>query len=84
MKTFRGFILECELIEMAQREKLPIGKMLKQAARHKDPERVARMGEVADKYDPKKTKRREEKNRETGGRKRDAGRPRSNELQDNW
>ena len=84
MKTFKKFILECELIEMSQREKLPLGKMLNQAARHKDPKRVARMGEVADKYDPSKSKRKEDDNRRTGGRKRDAGRPRSNELQDNW
>ena len=78
MKTFQEFVAE-----MSQSEKLPFGKMLTQAARHKDPKRVARMGEVADKYDPKKTKRIEDDNRREGGRKRDAGRPRSNELQDN-
>ena len=73
-----------DIVEMAQREKLPVGKMLKQAAKHTDPERVAKMANVADTHNPAQAKRREEKNRETGGRKRDAGRPRSNELQDNW
>jgi hypothetical protein len=73
-----------DIVEMAQREKLPVGKMLKQAAKHTDPERVAKMAKVADTHNPAQAKRKEDKNRETGGRKRDAGRPRSNELQDNW
>jgi hypothetical protein len=79
MKTFQEFVAE-----MSQREKLPFGKMLKQAARHKDPKRVARMGEVADDHNPDNAKRKEDDNRREGGRKRDAGRPRNNELQDNW
>ena len=83
MKTFREFMLECELIEMSYK-KLPVGKMINQSARHNNPKRVAKMGKVADDHNPAQVKRREEKNRETGGRKRDAGRPRSNELQDNW
>jgi hypothetical protein len=83
MKTFREFILECELIEMSYK-KLPVGKMLNQAARQGKPERVAKMGKVADDHNPDKSKRKEDDNRRIGGRKRDAGRPRRNELQDNW
>ena len=63
---------------------LPVGKMLKQAARHSNPEQVTKMAKVADEHDPKKSKRKEDDNRREGGRKRDAGRPRRNELQDNW
>ena len=63
---------------------LPVGKMLKQAARHSNPEQVTKMAKVADEHDPKKSKRTEDDNRREGGRKRDAGRPRRNELQDNW
>ena len=63
---------------------LPVGKMLKQAARHSNPEQVTKMAKVADDHDPKKSKRKEDDNRREGGRKRDAGRPRRNELQDNW
>ena len=63
---------------------LPVGKMLKQAARHSNPEQVTKMGKVADDHNPKKSKRKEDDNRREGGRKRDAGMPRSNELQDNW
>jgi len=73
-----------DIVEMAQREKLPVGKMLKQAAKHTDPERVAKMANVADTHNPAQAKRKEDDNRREGGRKRDAGRPRSNELQDNW
>jgi hypothetical protein len=65
-------------------KKLPVGKMLKQAARHSNPEQVTKMGKVADDHNPKKSKRKEDDNRREGGRKRDAGRPRRNELQDNW
>jgi hypothetical protein len=65
-------------------KKLPVGIMLKQAARHSNPEQVTKMGEVADDHNPTKAKRKEDDNRRIGGRKRDAGRPRSNELQDNW
>jgi len=63
---------------------LPVGKMLKQAARHSNPEQVTKMAKVADEHDPKKSKRKEDDNRREGGRKRDAGRPSRNELQDNW
>lgn len=63
---------------------LPVGKMLKQAARHSNPEQVTKMAKVADDHNPKKSKRKEDDNRREGGRKRDAGRPRRNELQDNW
>jgi hypothetical protein len=63
---------------------LPVGKMIKQAARHSNPEQVTKMGKVADDHNPNKSKRKEDNNRREGGRKRDAGRPRSNELQDNW
>ena len=65
-------------------KKLPVGKMLKQAARHSKPEQVTKMGKVADDHNPAKAKRKEDDNRREGGRKRDAGRPRRNELQDNW
>jgi hypothetical protein len=65
-------------------KKLPVGKMLNQAARQGKPEQVAKMGKVADDHNPVKAKRKEADNRREGGRKRDAGRPRSNELQDNW
>jgi len=63
---------------------LPVGKMIKQAARHSNPEQVTKMAKVADTHNPNKSKRKEDDNRREGGRKRDAGRPRSNELQDNW
>jgi hypothetical protein len=63
---------------------LPVGKMLKQAARHSNPEQVTKMAKVADTHNPNKSKRKEDDNRREGGRKRDAGRPRRNELQDNW
>ena len=65
-------------------KKLPVGKMINQSARHSNPKRVARMGEVADDHNPDNAKRKEDDNRREGGRKRDAGRPRNNELQDNW
>ena len=78
MKTFQEFIAEMSS------KKLPVGKMLYQAARQGNPERVAKMAKVADDHDPVKTERKEKDNRREGGRKRDAGRPRSNELQDNW
>jgi hypothetical protein len=78
MKTFQEFIAEMSY------KKLPVGKMLKQAARQGNPEQVAKMGKVADDHNPTKSKRKEDDNRREGGRKRDAGRPRSNELQDNW
>jgi hypothetical protein len=63
---------------------LPVGKMIKQAARHSNPEQVAKMAKVADTHNPNKSKRKEDDNRREGGRKREAGRPRRNELQDNW
>jgi hypothetical protein len=63
---------------------LPVGKMLKQAARHSNPEQVAKMAKVADTHNPNKSQRKEDDNRREGGRKREAGRPRRNELQDNW
>jgi hypothetical protein len=63
---------------------LPVGKMIKQAARHRKSERVAKMAKVADTHNPNKSKRKEDDNRREGGRKREAGRPRRNELQDNW
>jgi hypothetical protein len=78
MKTFQEFVAEMSY------KKLPVGKMLNQAARHSNPEQVTKMGKVADDHNPKKSKRKEDDNRREGGRKRDAGRPRSNELQDNW
>jgi hypothetical protein len=77
MKTFQEFIAEMSY------KKLPVGKMINQAARQGKPERVAKMGKVADDHNPAKSKRKEEDNRREGGSKRDAGRPRSNELQDN-
>jgi len=63
---------------------LPVGKMIKQAARHSNPEQVTKMAKVADDHNPTKSKRKEDDNRREGGRKREAGRPRRNELQDNW
>jgi hypothetical protein len=63
---------------------LPVGKMIKQAARHSNPEQVTKMAKVADTHNPNKSKRKEDDNRREGGRKREAGRPRRNELQDNW
>ena len=65
-------------------KKLPVGKMLKQAARQGKPEQVTKMGKVADDHNPAKSKRKEDDNRRIGHRKRTAGMPRSNELQDNW
>jgi hypothetical protein len=76
-------------------KKLPVGKMIKQAAYkayyaskddgdEKVDKQVAKMAKVADTHNPNKSKRKEDDNRREGGRKRDAGRPRSNELQDNW
>jgi hypothetical protein len=65
-------------------KKLPVGKMINQSARHSNPKRVAKMGKVADAHNPDRSQRKEDDNRRTGGRKRDTGRPRSNELQDNW
>jgi hypothetical protein len=65
-------------------KKLPIGKMIKQAARHTKSQRVAKMGKVADDHNPTKSKRKEDDNRREGGRKRTAGMPKRNELQDNW
>jgi hypothetical protein len=73
---------------------LPVGKMIKQAAYkayyaskddgdEKVDKQVAKMAKVADTHNPNKSKRKEDDNRREGGRKRDAGRPRSNELQDN-
>ncbi len=52
--------------------------------RENELQRSRKMGEVADTHNPAKAKRKEDDNRRIGGRKRDAGRPRSNELQDNW
>ena len=78
MKTFQQFVAEMSY------KKLPVGKMLNQAARQGKPEQVTKMGKVADDHNPAKSKRKEDDNRREGGRKRDAGRPRSNELQDNW
>jgi hypothetical protein len=80
MKTFQEFVAEMSY------KKLPVGKMLNQAARQGKSERVAKMGKVADDHDPYWSKRKEDDNRREGGRKREAatGRPRSNELQDNW
>ena len=48
--------------------------------------RADKMAKVADDHNPTKSKRKEDDNRREGGRKREAatGRPRSNELQDNW
>jgi len=63
---------------------LPVGKMIKQAARHSNPEQVTKMAKVADTHNPNKSQRKEDDNRREGGRKREAGRPRRNELQDNW
>jgi len=63
---------------------LPVGKMIKQASRHSNPEQVTKMTKVADTHNPNKSKRKEDDNRREGGRKREAGRPRRNELQDNW
>ena len=80
-------------------KKLPVGKMVRKAVeiglRSEHPagrldtrmagrKRGAKMAKVADEHDPAKAKRKEDDNRREGGRKRDAGRPRSNELQDNW
>jgi hypothetical protein len=78
MKTFQEFVAEMSY------KKLPVGKMINQAARQGKPEKVTKMGKVADDHNPAKSKRKEDDNRREGGRKRDAGRPRSNELQDNW
>jgi hypothetical protein len=83
MKTFQEFILECELNEMSYK-KLPVGKMLMQAARQGKREQVKKMSKVADEHNPDKTKRKEQDNRRIGGRKRDVERHRRNELQDNW
>jgi len=65
---------------------LPVGKMIKQDARHRKSERVAKMAKVADDHDPYWPKRKEGDNRREGGRKREAatGRPKSTEFQDNW
>jgi hypothetical protein len=65
-------------------KRLPVGEMIKQAARHSNPEQVTKMAKVADDHNPTKSKRKEDDNRREGGRKREAGRPRRNELQDNW
>jgi hypothetical protein len=48
--------------------------------------RADKMAKVADDHNPTKSKRKEDDNRREGGRKREAatGRPRRNELQDNW
>jgi len=80
MKTFQEFVAEMSY------KKLPVGKMLNQAARQGKSERVAKMGKVADDHDPYWSKRKEDDNRREGGRKREAatGRPKSTELQDNW
>ena len=64
-------------------KKLPVGKMVRKAVMA-GRKRGAKMGKVADEHDSAKVKRKEDDNRRIGGRKRDAGRPRSNELQDNW
>ena len=45
---------------------------------------IDKMQKIANNHNPTKAKRKEDDNRRIGGRKRDAGRPRSNELQDNW
>ena len=76
MKTFQEFIDEMSY------KKLPVGKMLKQAARQGKSERVAKMGKVADDHNPAKSKRKEDDNRREGGRKR--GGSGWNDLQDNW
>lgn len=65
-------------------EKLPVGKMINQTLNLSNPKKVKKMAKVADKHDPWVAQERERENREIGGRKRDAGRPRRNELQDNW
>jgi len=78
MKTFQEFVAEMSY------KKLPVGKMLNQAARQGKSERVAKMGKVADDHDPYWSKRKEDDNRRIGHRKRTEGMPRSNELQDNW
>ena len=78
MKTFQEFVAEMSY------KKLPVGKMLKQAARQGNPEQVAKMGKVADDHNPAKSKRKEDDNRRIGHRNRTAGMPKSNDLQDNW
>jgi hypothetical protein len=50
----------------------------------REEDRSDKMRDVADTHNPAKAKRKEDDNRRTGGRKRDAGRPKRNELQDNW
>ena len=63
----------------------PTMKALKAAEKaSRENKRSDTMIKVADEHDPKKSKRKEDDNRREGGRKRDAGRPRRNELQDNW
>ena len=76
MKTFQEFVAEMSY------KKLPVGKMINQAARQGKPERVTKMGKVADDHNPAKSKRKEDDNRREGGRKR--GGSGWNELQDNW
>ena len=63
----------------------PTMKALKAAEKaSRENKRSDTMINVADTHNEKQAKRKEEDNRRIGGRKRDAGRPRSNELQDNW
>jgi hypothetical protein len=76
MKTFQEFVAEMSY------KKLPVGKMLNQAARQGKPEQVTKMGKVADDHNPAKSKRKEDDNRREGGRKR--GGSGWNDLQDNW
>ena len=75
MKTFQEFVAEMSY------KKLPVGKMINQAARQGKSERVAKMGKVADDHNPKKSKRKEDDNRREGGRKR--GGSGWNDFQDN-
>jgi hypothetical protein len=75
MKTFQEFVAEMSY------KKLPVGKMLNQAARQGKSERVAKMAKVADDHDPYWPKRKEDDNRREGGRKR--GGSGWNDFQDN-
>jgi hypothetical protein len=52
--------------------------------RENELERSRKMINVADDHNPTKAKGKEDDNRRIGGRKRDVGRLRRNELQDNW
>ena len=99
MKTYQQFMTEAQESICEEYKKLPVGKMIRKAVeiglssehpagridtRMAGIKRADKMAKVADDHNPTKSKRKEDDNRREGGRKRDAGRPRSNELQDNW